>query len=180
MKWTVAQLQKFRNQNVNIDQTVDVSENLLKRDPEIRAVTPIQVTGTMDVNREKVEFHLHLTGTLTLPCARTLVDTEYPIDIHSSEVFLLMPDDRKLDDDEEDIHEPIRGVVDLNPVIEELLIVEVPLQVFSDEALKEDVQTGKDWTVMTEEQYQLEKQNAEKPIDPRLAGLKDVLKDKDH
>ncbi|MCJ7839538.1 YceD family protein [Lederbergia sp. NSJ-179] len=174
MKWTVSQLQKLRHTEVEIDQTIDISNNLVKRNPDIRDASPLHVKGKCKVDAEKVTFDLHIDGTLILPCSRTLVDTEYPLDIYSSEVFSFTSN--PLSDDEVDdmIHVPENGVVDLIPVIEELILVDIPMQVFSQEALNDNMPAGKDWNVMTEEQYQEEKQK-DKKVDPRLAGLATLL-----
>jgi len=177
MKWTVLQLQKFRDVELEIDQMVDVSKDLKQRDPEIRSASPIHVTGTARIDSQKAVLHLHLTGNLVLPCSRTLVDVTYPINIRSTETFLIKPVEYSSSEDEE-VHEPIEGVVDLIPVIEELILLEVPMQVISEDAKNtETLQTGKDWEVMTEDQFKLEQQRSTK-IDPRLAGLAALLKDK--
>ncbi|MBS4193878.1 YceD family protein [Lederbergia citri] len=177
MKWTVLQLQKFRDVELEIDQIVDVSRDLKQKDPEIRDVSSIHVTGTARIDSQKAEFHLHLTGNLILPCSRTLVDVVYPINIHSTETFILKPVEYS-PIDEEEIHEPNEGTVDLIPVIEELILLEVPLQVISDDAKNtESLQSGKDWEVMTEDQFKREQQKTTR-IDPRLAGLAALLKEK--
>ncbi|HEY4552152.1 MAG TPA: DUF177 domain-containing protein, partial [Bacillaceae bacterium] len=65
MKWTVIQLQKFRENGMEIDETVNVAQELKLRDPEIRDVTPVHVTGRADINSQKVTFQLRLTGSFT-------------------------------------------------------------------------------------------------------------------
>jgi len=175
MKWTVIQLQKFRDVELEIDKKVDVSKDLKERDPEIRDASPIHVTGKAHIDSQKAVFHLHLTGNLILPCSRTLVDVTYPIDIQSTETFILKPFEYS-PSEEEEIHEPYEGMVDLLPVIEELILLEVPMQVISEDAKnKETLQAGQDWEVMTEDQF---KQQSHIKIDPRLAGLAALLKDK--
>lgn len=176
MKWTVMQLQKFRDNGLLIDQVVDVAEDLKKRDPEIRGVSPIHLTGNAEIDTRKVTFHLHLTGSLILPCSRTLEDVDFPVDIRSTETFLLKSGEVDMFQDDE-IHEPEGGIVDLLPIIEELLLLEIPIQVFSNKvAHNDDLPVGNDWEVMTEEQYKQEQQKEK--IDPRLAGLADLLKNK--
>ncbi|MBS4217858.1 DUF177 domain-containing protein [Bacillus sp. FJAT-49711] len=178
MRWTVLQLQKFRDVELKIDEKVDVSNDLRQRDLEIRDASPIHVKGTARIDSQKAVFHLHLTGNLILPCSRTLVDVTYPIDIFSTETFILKPLGFEYSSDEEqEIHEANEGVVDLIPVIEELILLEIPMQVISEDAKnKETLQSGQDWEVMTEDQFKLEQQKPK--IDPRLAGLAALLKDK--
>ncbi|WP_456275601.1 YceD family protein [Bacillus sp. AK128] len=168
MKWHVHQLKKFQHKPLLIDETVDASE--LKRiNHEIRNVSPVIVTGKVDVSSDKATFHLELKGTLVLPCSRTLVDVELPFDITTTEHFLLQPVDYEVD---EEFHKPEGDVVDLLPVIMENILLEIPMQVFAENPNKEESapQSGKDWQVITE----LEK---EEKVDPRLAGLAKFFKE---
>ncbi|MFZ3588037.1 YceD family protein [Bacillus sp. DJP31] len=162
MKWHVHQLSKYQNKPLTIDEMVDLSE-LKKRNHEIRDVSPVHVTGKVDVSSDKATFQLHLTGKLVLPCSRTLVDVDLPFDITTTEHFMLKPTEFAGD---EDFYQPQGEVIDLLPVIEENILLEIPLQIFAENPNKEESapQSGKDWQVITE------LENKEK-VDPRLAGL---------
>lgn len=72
---------------MDINETIDISEDLKKRDPEIRDVSPIHVTGNANISSEKVAFHLHITGKLVLPCSRTLVDVDYQLTLNLPKYF---------------------------------------------------------------------------------------------
>lgn len=180
MKWTVAELHKYQYEAMMFDKTIDLAEELKKADPEIRGVSPIRVQGRADIDSHKVAFHLHISGIFTLPCSRTLEDVEYPIDIHSIETFLLKPLNYEVDEDEE-IHEIVGGVIDLKPVVYELVLLEIPIQVFSPEAKENaSLPSGKDWEVLTEEQLIEARECEKQKVDPRLADLAKLLqKDKD-
>ena len=91
MKWTISQLQKIRDKDLQLDELVDVLD-IRERDQQIRDVSPIRVKGRADISSTEITFHLHLSGELTLPCSRTLVDVKYPIDIDTKETFLLKAD----------------------------------------------------------------------------------------
>ncbi|MFD1735705.1 YceD family protein [Bacillus salitolerans] len=162
MKWHVHQLKKFQHKPLILDEVVDLSE-LKKRNHEIRDILSVHVTGKVDVSNDRATFHLHLTGTLVLPCSRTLVDVKLPFDITTTEHFLLQP---ALYEGDEDFHEPEGEVIDLLPVIEENILLEIPMQIFAENPDKEESapQSGKDWQVISE------LDNQEK-VDPRLAGL---------
>ena len=61
-------------------------------------------------------------------------------------------------------------MIDLMPVIQEILILEVPMQVFCTDSSEEGApQSGKDWEVIQE-------RDKEERIDPRLAGLAQFFK----
>ncbi|KIL47610.1 YceD family protein [Jeotgalibacillus campisalis] len=173
MKWSIIQLQKFRNEAFSIDETIELKE-LPERDSEIRDVSPVHVTGRADISSSKITFHLHIEAVLTLPCARTLVDVPYPVSIDTTETFLLNPSHME-EGLEEEIHLLDSEVVNLEPIIEEILILQVPLQVFSDKAMEDEgMLNGKGWEVVSEEELEREReteQNEQPKTDPRLADL---------
>lgn len=108
-------------------------------------------------------FHFKIEGHLVLPCSRTLVDVKLPINVETTETFLLQGSEYVT---EEEVYQVKGDIVDLMPVIREILLLEVPLQVFCEDVNHEDAapQSGKDWEVIHEE-------GQSKKIDPRLAGL---------
>lgn len=162
LKWTVSQLQKYRNKDFLINETVQM-DDIKKDDPTIRSVSPIQITGRGDISSTKITFHLTIEGFLVLPCSRTLVDVNYPIHVETTETFLLFGADYEPD---EEVHRVNGDVIDLFPVIREILLLEIPMQVFCDDVPGEKgaPQSGKDWEVITEQEHQ-------EKIDPRLADL---------
>ncbi|TDL35139.1 DUF177 domain-containing protein [Jeotgalibacillus sp. S-D1] len=179
MKWSIIQLQKFRNEAFPIDETIELQE-LPKRNSEIRNVSPVQVTGRADISSAKITFHLHIEATLTLPCARTLVDVPYPVSLDTTETFLLNPSYAE-EGYEEETHLLEGDVINLKPIIEEILILQIPLQVFSDKAMEEEgMLNGNGWEVLSEEELELEreKEQSEQPkTDPRLADLAKFFND---
>ena len=170
MKWTLSQLQKYRSKDFPVDETVNMEE-IKKIDPTIRRVSPIRVTGRADIDSSKVTFHLKIKGYLVLPCSRTLVDVNFPIDVETTETFLLKGLDYEVD---EEVHQVKGEVIDLQPIIQEILLLEVPMQVFCEDYTGKDAapQSGKDWEVIQE-------QDKQDKIDPRLAGLAKLLDQND-
>lgn len=170
MKWTLSQLQKYRSKDFPVDETVNMEE-IMKVDPTIRRVSPIRVMGRADIDSSKVTFHLKIKGYLVLPCSRTLVDVNYPIDVETTETFLLKGLDYEV---EEEVHQVKGEVIDLQPIIQEILLLEVPMQVFCEDYTGNDAapQSGKDWEVIQE-------QDMKDKIDPRLAGLAKLLDQND-
>ncbi|MFS0782413.1 YceD family protein [Bacillus sp. 1P06AnD] len=163
MKWTITQLQKYRGKGLVLDDKVDVSE-IKEVDPQIRDISLVHITGKADINATNITFHIHLSGKMILPCARTFVDVEYPFDIETREVFLLHDN---YDSQEYEFSTIVKGdVIDLMPIIRENLLLEVPMQVFCEDADPEKAapQSGNDWEVVTSVQQ-------EKKVDPRLADL---------
>jgi uncharacterized protein len=162
LKWTLSQLQKYRNKDFMIDEMVRVDE-IKQDDPTIREVSPMHITGRGDIDSTKVTFHLKIEGYLILPCSRTLVDVKLPINVETTETFLLQG---SVYETEEEAFQVKGDVVDVMPIIQEILLLEVPMQVFCEDVNHEEAapQSGKDWEVVNEE-------DQSKKIDPRLAGL---------
>lgn len=162
LKWTLFQLNQLQHKGLEIDETVDVSE--ITAHSEIRSVKPVHVTGRADLSSKKATFHLTVEGSMVLPCSRTLVDVDYPFTIKTTETYLFQP--AEYETDEEELHTVEGDIVDLIPIIKEAIILEVPMQVFSDSPDKEEAapQSGKDWGVISEE-------GTQEKVDPRLAGL---------
>ena len=162
LKWTLSQLQKYRNKDFLIDETIRVDE-IIQDDPTIREVSPMHITGRGDIDSTKVTFHLKIEGHLILPCSRTLVDVILPINVETTETFLLQG---SVYETEEEAYQVKGDVIDVMPIIREILLLEVPMQVFCEDVESEEAapQSGKDWEVIHEE-------DQSKKIDPRLAGL---------
>ncbi len=149
---------------MSIDEMVRV-DDIKEIESSIRGVSPIHVTGRADIGSAKAVFHIRIKGHLVLPCSRTLVDVNYPVDVETTETFLFNLSGFETETEEE-AHQVKGDIIDLMSVIKEILLLEVPIQVFCDDANIEGAapQSGKDWEVVQEE----DKSNR---IDPRLAGL---------
>jgi uncharacterized protein len=162
LKWTLTQLQKYRNKEFLINETVRFDE-IKQADPTIRDVSPMVLTVRGDIGSTRITFHLSIEGYLVLPCSRTLVDVKYPINVETTETFLLQDSTYQA---EEEAHQVKGDVIDLTPIIREILLLEVPIQVFCDDLDAEGAapQSGKDWEVVQEEAESVK-------VDPRLAGL---------
>ena len=140
---------KFRNKGFEFEEIIHL-DSLKERDPEIRSISPIRVSGTADIDTKQVTFHLHIKGELTLPSSRTLEDVQFPLDITSKEIFMYdVPDDRM----DENLH-PIQGeMINLYPIIEELILLEIPIQVYGeeDEQIPESLKSGENWEFVIDE-----------------------------
>lgn len=170
MKWTTSQLQKYRNREFPIDQIVHADE-IMKVDQTIRSVSPMHVTGHADIASNRITFHLTIKGHLVLPCSRTLVDVNYPINVNTTETFLLDNDSYESDGE---VHQVTGNIIDMMPIINEILLLEVPMQVFSEGSSQEGApQSGKDWAVIHNE-------SKKETIDPRLAGLAKFFEQNEH
>ena len=58
-----------------------------------------------------------MTATLTLPCARTWEDVEYPIEVETVEIFSWIDEEKRGNVEESDIHYIDGEVIDMKPVL---------------------------------------------------------------
>jgi len=164
MKWSINQLRKHQDAPLQFENDVEfphLIDNL-----QLIDLSPIHVEGTLTTKSKEVYADILVTGHYVMEDARTLEPVEVPIHIESMEVFDM--NDFNLDE-ELNRHEIINGMIDLKPVVEELVVLEKPVR-----AVKEDSEIslteGKGWEVVNEDQLQ------QKPaVDPRLAKLQDLL-----
>lgn len=107
---------------------------------------------------------------MVLPCSRTLVDVSYPFTIQTTETFFLNDYDVNPD---EDTHLVQGDSIDLLPIVKELVLLEIPMQVIAEQPAEGGApQAGVGWEVITEEQLK-------EKIDPRLAGLAKFFEQKE-
>ena len=70
--------------------------------------------------------------------------------------------------------------IDPTPVFEELVLLEVPLQIFGENADDMQQAEGKGWSYTTDEEYNARLQKElETKVDPRLADLAKFFESKD-
>lgn len=164
MKWSRLELLKAKDNTIAFDEHIDFEPEVFSKMHQIRGLQDVTVSGNVhyDVARERVLADLDIEGVMIVPCSITLEDVEYDFHTKSLEVFSF----EKTND--EDVHELKGDVVELLPVIFQLILMEVPLKVVK-EGLKE-YPKGDGWEVVKEEDYTKEKT---KEIDPRLAKLKE-------
>lgn len=168
MKFSITTLRNETSDGaMTFDDSVNVSE-LESLNNDIRKIDTVQVKGICTMDREEFIFSFSIQGKMTLPCARTLVDVHYPIDIQATEIFStsLSIDE---EDEEDGVHQITGETIDLTPYIKEDIILTMPYRVFSDE---KGLEGGDGWSLSTEDEFDKEK---EQTIDPRLAKLQSLL-----
>ncbi len=128
MKWTTHELIKRVNRDNKIDESVDLSEFI--KDSDIIRVSNVKVTGDFEVyDGEEFVFYLDIKCILVLPCAITLKEVEYPLEIYTEESFTTYKDDDSI---------IIDGItIDLLPIIWSNILLEKPMRVISENAYDE-------------------------------------------
>ncbi len=164
MKWTLSQLRKFNDEVIKFDGELNI-ENLTDR-RDIVSVESTDVKGEIFVRSDQFIVQMNIDSVINMLDSRTSEEIQVPVSVESMEIFDETVDDE--DDLDENVH-PVIHTLDLEPVIRELIIVNLPNAYTKSEELTAG---GKDWTVINEDDYLHE--NAEK-VDPRLEKLKALL-----
>lgn len=180
MKWSITQLRKYQGKPFEFNQTANF-EHLIEPLGLID-LSEINVEGELTVKANEVIADIHLTGTYTMPCARTLVPVEVPLDVRTSEIFDLEGYDSYTDEEvEEDEHYHLAtdGMINIRDIVEELVIIEKPMRAFSENS-DQMLTEGNGWEVIDEDQMiELEKEkdndnSQTQQVDPRLQKLQQL------
>ena len=170
MKWAIHQFAKYRDNGMTLDEFVTL-ENVKKRNPDVRNISPVHVEGHCTFGAAQMTCHLKLTGTLILPCARTWEDVEFPFEIESDEIFSWSETASANALAYDNFHVVEGDVIDVDPVLEELILLEIPLQVYKEGADQFKHEGGAGWSYTTDEDLEEELEDDQPKLDPRLAEL---------
>lgn len=136
-----------------------VPDSMLNK-TSIKEITPVKVEGFIYNNDSEYELDIRIHGVMTLLCARTLKKVNRPFDIQIDEI---------IDENSDNSLEIIQNSLDIFPIVWQNILVDVPLRVLAPDA-KEELTSGDGWRLITED-------TDEEEIDPRLAKLKDYIKE---
>ncbi|MFT2203274.1 YceD family protein [Staphylococcus chromogenes] len=177
MKWSITQLRKYQGQPFKFSQTVEFNDLVGALD--LIDLSPIHIEGELNVKSNEVVANVHLTGTYTMACARTLKPVEVPLDTTSVEVFDL--DGLYEDEDDEHYHLATDGIINLRAIAEEIVMLEKPMRVIAEDS-DEMLTGGQGWEVVDETQIldnDPSQDESHKKVDPRLQKLQQFYDDSD-
>lgn len=182
MKFALAHIRKNAYEEpFKFSGDVNVSE-IESLNNDIRKASVAHVSGNCVIEGNEFVFTLLITGQVTLPCARTLVDVNYEYAIETIEVFSESPHYGR-EEEENDIHPITSEMIDLTPMIKENIILNLPYRVYSTnkDDLASAVTDGEGWAFTTEDELatQEETPTDDSAIDPRLKKLQALLKDEE-
>jgi len=180
MKYNKNQLQKYRQNALKIDTTLDLETLAKERFPTtVLALSNLHVIGSIcyDEN-EDILLKAKVTGQITVPSSRSLAPVIREIDLNFDERYI--ENDKRLVDFEET--DPVfvleNDTLNVDEAILDNVIAELPLQILTPEEVESDqLPSGKDWHVISEQAFENEKKKADKiDLDSRMAKLDDFFK----
>lgn len=180
MKWALSELHRYQDEPLHVNSTLDLNASLTDRFPEtVLAASPITVDGYLSYDKGDATLSAQVKLDLTVPSSRSLAPVVMPLDFTVTETYL--PDDshraRFEDQDQLVLTLGPDGVIDLDEILIENIIEQVPLRVLTPE--EEEAQRlpeGKGWSMVEEADDQPEQNNQ---VDPRFAKLKNLFPDQD-
>ena len=173
MKISLKQLENSQGIPVYFDEEMQVEDNLKSRDDTILEVSPALAKGFLVYQNETVIAQFRCVVDITLPSSRSLEPVVVPLSIEIVERYI--PKGTSFEEQElTEIVIPLEtDWIDLQPAVEDHILLSIPLQVLSPEELSEDrMPSGQDWEVISQDELALRRTVAkEQQIDPRLAAL---------
>lgn len=185
MKWALAELNKYRNTQLTFKEVLNLEKTLKSRDNSIIAVEPILVDGYIQVDLSVYVVHFTIKTALVLPSTRSLEPVRVPFELTVDEEYMTKTQlDSLVDISEEDkqLIMPLeKDLIDLNEAVEDYILLNLPLQVFTDsEKSTSDLPKGEFWQVLSEDDLEdKDVLTSEIKMDPRLAKLSELLEDKE-
>ena len=138
MKIDLFKLNNFNS--VSIDENISIPEEYDLNKAGIRKIENLHVSGTISIDyADEIVADLTVTGDFILPCAVSLEDVLYPINVKNEENMGQFAD----------FYTKNTNTLDILPFIWENIVSEVPIRVVKDE-YKNFKQSGNGWEVISD------------------------------
>ena len=140
-----------QKKEIIIDEDIFFSKDDLK-ETEIIDLKNVKVKGKIYKDSlEEIIIQLQITGTMIVPCSRTLKPTEYKFE---SEI------EENIEENEEKTKK-IKKTIDILPIIWENILMEIPIRIINPDA-EEEIMKGDGWELITSDNIG---QNAEAKLE---------------
>lgn len=168
MKYSRKDLLQLANHHLSFDEKIEFDDETYRQFPRIRKLRDVRAVGDgeYDADSQRLYLNLHVTGIMTCPCDITFEDVDIPFDSEADEIISF----NKADEDNIEIIKAEGEYIEMLTIIFRQILLEVPIKVKKEGII--EYPHGDGWEVITEEEYQKQKENR---IDPRLAVLKDYV-----
>lgn len=183
----ITQLQKAGHKMIVLQGEADLETSLQERFATILKATKVKIDGKLWREGAGWQTDLQVETTLRVPSTRSLTPVKLPLQLTISERYVLAEDDDFNEEETEAEQDPDTPAViaitddqiDLQKAIEDHLSLAIPTQVLTPEEKQADkMPTGEGWQVMSETDYESQKQ-AKPAANPELAKLKTLLNKKE-
>lgn len=170
MKWSLSQLRKFKDNAFTFNESIQLEDITDRRD--IIEIYNIEISGDILHGNRRFDVNLHIEADVDMIDSRSGDTVNYPLSIDTVEIFdESIESDSEIDEQDDTLHAVLHEI-DLEPIVRELIIVNIPNVYTESESLPSSSNTD-NWKVFGSEE-ELEK---ERPIDPRLQKLQSLFSD---
>lgn len=166
-------------EGLTFDKTFDLKEQLLRREGSIIDLESVNAKGVVSFDDGLYLLNYQLSYDLTLPSSRSMTPVRLSEQYEVSEVFIAAADVPEKADliDEHLVLILEDDQIDLSESILDHILLNIPLKVLTDEEkASEQMPEGKDWAVLTQEQYDAMKADQKQATNP-FAALSDLFEE---
>ncbi|GAB2026283.1 YceD family protein [Lactovum odontotermitis] len=166
MKWQIDEIQKQKS--IDFSEVLDLKSELMARNPEILDLTEVAVTGSINYDDGFYDLSANADYIITLPSSRSLEPVRLPVELEISESYA--PPDKADEVDESTFYSLETDEISLDEVVADNILLEIPLQILTDEEKESGTMPhGKNWQVLSEEDYEQLKAGQKKANSPFAA-----------
>ena len=178
MKWTLREIRDYPEDLMPFATELKVEDQLKAKDSSIISVDFVKVEGYLTALDQAYIMHGTIETQLILPSTRSLQPVEVALTIPIKERYVMAENDVSDDTFEEITIVLDHDYIDLDTVVVDSIIVNLPYRVLGPGEDEADLPSGKDWEVLTQDQYEARLQEEkENHVDPRFAALKTIFKE---
>ena len=176
MEWNFTDLRKHK-EPFHFNETLDLEKSLIKRFPDVvLKCSPINLEGTATADHDAVIVDANIKCQLLVPSSRSLEPVNMDLDFNISEIYVDSPSLVDSFPEDEVVILVKDDIINVDKLVEDNIVLQVPMQILTpEEESKGIMPSGSDWEVTSELENDSEQA---KHVDPRLAKLQDLLKDK--
>ncbi|MDR2660957.1 MAG: DUF177 domain-containing protein [Lactobacillaceae bacterium] len=170
MKFTILELQKYKNVPLEINEVVDLSDRVKQNfSDRISKISPMKINGQIQYkNNDRIKLNLNVYGSAFVQSRITLKDVEYKIDLNIDELYVQDEVSLNMFPLTEQVFLLEDNWLDIDDIVLQNIIVFLPLS--ADEDLNEENIKGEGWQIFSEDEYDL-KINEEKEPTQRMGDF---------
>ena len=167
-----------KSEGISFEKVLDLQIELQERNKEILALSPIQVKGHVRFEAGFFFLDYQMDYTITLASSRSMEPVELVESLTIQELFVASETALKEQElvDEELVLVVEGDYINLEESVADNILLHIPNKVLTaDEIAGKDLPSGKDWVVMTEEDFRQKLQEKKEATSPfaQLQGLFD-------
>lgn len=169
---------KKKQEPISFDHYLEIKKSLIERDPSIIDIKDVHVVGTVSYDDGLYHLNYQLSYSLTLPSSRSMEPVER---LENQSIQEFFAEEGAVKDMGDKIDESLVLIleddsIDLEVSAIDNILLSIPLQILTDKELESDeMPSGNDWEVLTEDQFQALQAEKKKGNNPfaSLDGLFD-------